>query len=214
MRKGYAMNIKHIIFDVDGTIIDTEKAVLMAWQATLNEYGYDFLLDDVSAVLGVTTDVSLARLNVRVDDKFLYKWSDNYSVFADDTDYFEKMEDLLKELKDCGFNLGIVTSRNRDEFKKFFSRFNFEKYFETRVLEEDTVKHKPDPEPLLKYMEMTGAKKEECIYIGDMESDILSAENAGITAALVRWNNSRLDYDKATIKFYDVFDVLDFVKNS
>ena len=66
----------------------------------------------------------------------------------------------------------------------------------------------------MKYMEMTGAKKEECIYIGDMESDILSAENAGITAALVRWNNSRLDYDKATIKFYDVFDVLDFVKNS
>lgn len=91
MLKGYAMNIKHIIFDVDGTIIDTEKAVLMAWQATLKEYGYDFLLDDVSAVLGVTTDVSLARLNVRVDDKFLYKWSDNYSVFADDTDYFEKM---------------------------------------------------------------------------------------------------------------------------
>ena len=207
------MSIKHIIFDVDGTLIDTENAVLTAWQATLKEYGYDFLIDDIAAVLGVTTDISLERLNVKVDDRFLSKWSDNYSVFAADTDYFEKMEDLLKELKDCGFSLGIVTSRNRDEFKKFFSRFNFEKYFETTVLEEDTLKHKPDPEPLLKYMELTGAKKEECIYIGDMACDILSAENAGIRSALVRWNNSRVDYDKALIKFYNVFDVLEFVKN-
>lgn len=206
------MGFRHIIFDVDGTLIDTENAVLKAWQATLKEYGYDFLLEDMAAVLGVTTDLSLKALNVKVDENFLPKWSDNYAVFAKDTDYFEKMEELLKELKASGFTLGIVSSRNRDEFKKFFSRFNFEKYFGVMILEEDTLKHKPDPEPILKYMEITGAKKEECIYIGDMECDILSATGAGITAALVRWNNSRLDCERAAIRFNKVFDVLDFVK--
>ena len=56
--------------------------------------------------------------------------------------------------------------------------FHLDDYFTYKVLEEDTVKHKPEAEPLLKYMEIAKAMKDECIYIGDMPSDIQCANNA------------------------------------
>jgi beta-phosphoglucomutase-like phosphatase (HAD superfamily) len=63
--------MKHFIFDLDGTLIDTEQPVLKTWQKTLSEYGHKFSLSELRCVLGVTTDIGLQRLNATVDGTFI-----------------------------------------------------------------------------------------------------------------------------------------------
>ena len=68
------MKYKHIIFDLDGTLIDTELAVLKSWQSTLKEYGYSFNIEDLEVVLGITNKDAINKLNVLVDDRFEDRW--------------------------------------------------------------------------------------------------------------------------------------------
>jgi len=201
------MNIRHFIFDLDGTLIDTEKAVLLTWKETLKEYGYDFTLDDMKVVLGVTTDIGLERLQVHVDENYVQKWKNNYGKYIFETDFFPQVKEMLLSLKNKGYSLGIVSSRSREEYEKYFQMFHLEDYFTTVVLEDDTIKHKPHPEPLYKYMELTHANTCECIYIGDMPSDIQCAFNANVLSGFITWNDSGMICSEAQMIFKQPLEI-------
>lgn len=203
------MDLKHYIFDLDGTLIDTEAAVLKTWQHTLKEYGYEYSLHEVKVVLGVTTDIGLQRLNAHVDEDYTYKWQTNYEGYSQEADFFEGTKEMLKLLKDRGCSLGIVSSRSQKEYERFFKSFHLDELFTTVILEEDTKEHKPDPEPLFKYMELTGADKDTCIYIGDMPTDIQCANNAGVISGLVTWNGAGISCDEAKMTFNDPKEICD-----
>lgn len=205
------MNLKHYIFDLDGTLIDTEHAILKTWQYTLKEYGHEYTLDEVKVVLGVTTDIGLQRLNANVDKKYTYKWQENYEKYSSKADFFDGAKEMLRYLKEKGCSLGAVSSRSKNEYEKFFRTFNLEEFFTTIVLEDDTKDHKPNPEPLLKYIELTGADKDSCIYIGDMPTDIQCANNAGVISGLVTWNGSGVSCAEATLSFSSPKEVCDLV---
>ena len=203
------MNFKHYIFDLDGTLIDTENAILKTWQYTLKEYGYEYSLNEVRVVLGVTTDIGLQRLHTHVDENYADKWQTNYEKYSLEADFFGGTKEMLELLRDRGCSLGIVSSRSKKEYKRFFESFNLESFFMTIVLEEDTREHKPNPEPLFKYIELTGADKDTCIYIGDMPTDIQFANDAGVISGLVTWNGSGVFCDEAKMIFRDPKEICD-----
>lgn len=205
------MALKYFIFDLDGTLIDTEQAILKTWQQTLNEYGYTYSIDEIRCVLGVTTEIGLKKLGVIVDTDYTAKWQVNYSKHAKETGYFEGTKEMLLHLKEKGCSVGAVSSRSKKEYADFFSGFGFETIFNKVILEEDTAQHKPEPEPLYKYMELVGASKTECIYIGDMPSDIQCANNAGIVSGLVTWNGAGVVCEEAKMIFNSIDDVLALV---
>ncbi|HIW88546.1 MAG TPA: HAD family hydrolase [Candidatus Ligilactobacillus excrementipullorum] len=64
------MTYKNLIFDIDGTLIDTEEAVLNTWQVTLKEYGYDFSLNQLQTILGIPLPQGLKQLDVQVDQNY------------------------------------------------------------------------------------------------------------------------------------------------
>lgn len=200
--------MKHFIFDLDGTLIDTEQSVLKTWQKTLSEYGHKFSLSDLSCVLGVTTDIGLQRLNVTADGSFIDSWQDNYAEFAKEAGYFDGVIEMLLCLKNNGCSVGAVSSRCKKEYEDFFNDFDFDNIFDAVVLEEDTLNHKPHPEPLLKYMQLVKADKSDCIYIGDMPGDVQCANTAGITSALALWNGSEIICDQAKIILRSTDDVI------
>ncbi|MDV8114688.1 HAD family hydrolase [Bacillus sp. BAU-SS-2023] len=205
------MNLKHYIFDLDGTLIDTENAILKTWQDTLKEYGYDYTLEEIRVVLGVTTDIGLKKLNANVDENYICKWQANYEKYCSNADFFEGAKEMLEFLKENNRSLGAVSSRSKNEYDKYFRKFNLEEFFTTIVLEDDTENHKPYPDPLFKYMELTGADKDSCIYIGDMTTDIQCANNAGVISGLVAWNNSGVSCSDAKMSFSDPKEVCDLV---
>ncbi len=200
--------MRHFIFDLDGTLIDTEKPVLMTWQQTLSEDGFVFSLESLRAVLGIPLQDGLTRLEVQAKPDFANRWKQNYTRFAPEAQFFPGAEEMLSLLREKGYEIGVVSSRDRAEYTAFFSHFGLEKFVGTVILAEDTQRHKPDPEPLLAYMNATGAKPAECIYIGDMPGDILCANQAGVTSGLAAWSQSGIACPDAQYIFHDVTEVL------
>ena len=74
-------------------------------------------------------------------------------------------------------------------------------------INDDTSKHKPDPEPLYKYLEVSGADKANCLYIGDMLTDIRCAKSAGMRSGFANWKQSNIT-GEADYIFTDPKDIL------
>ena len=79
-----------------------------------------------------------------------------------------------------------MTSRPRTEYERYLAVLHVEKYVDVIVLADETEKHKPAPEPLLKYAELAGAKIERCMYVGDMSTDVACANAACARSCFIR----------------------------
>jgi len=205
------MKYRCVMFDLDGTLIDTEKAVLKAWQLTLREYGYEFELPQLRMTYGVTNESALRMLHAEADEHFDERWILQYDRLETECTYFPGAEETLRRLKDLGCMLGAVTSRNRAEFSRYFGRYHLERYMDAIILEEDTVLHKPEAEPILKCMNLLHARPAESIYIGDMPTDAECAGNAGIAAAIVSWNGIPENEAEADYMLHSVSEILDIM---
>lgn len=207
------MKYKHIIFDLDGTLMDTEKQILKTWQLTLKKYvcDRDYSLEELKIVLGITAQKALAKLNVRTDNNFEKQWICNYHEVAHSMTFFDGIKEMLLSLKEKGCTLGIVSSRSRKEYINYFQSFKLEEFFTIIICADDTAEHKPSPEPLFKYVELTKADLASCIYIGDMPTDIECANRAGITSGLVTWNDAKVICQDAKFEFSCPKEVCDII---
>ena len=180
---------KHIVFDVDGTLINTEYAVLHSLKDVLLEVtGKNYDVADLTFALGITGETTLKRLNIAnvafVNDlwnKYLDKYRDKVCVF-------DGIKELLNKLKPF-YGIGIVTSKTTTEFKNDFSYFGLDEYFNIIICADDTEKHKPNPEPLLKYMELSKTNNDDILYIGDSTYDMQCANSANVKFAFAKWGN-------------------------
>ncbi len=181
------MKYQNVIFDLDGTLIDTDNAVLKTWERTLRECSFGYSQNELQRVLGVTEQAALRALNICPDEKFSNKWMRNYALFGGEAKYFAGVEEMLLRLKRSCHTVGVVTSRYRSECDLFFTHLQFDKYFDLVVCADDTERHKPFPAPLQKYMSLLKTCPCDCIYIGDMPTDIRCAKAAETASGLALW---------------------------
>lgn len=186
------MRYKHIVFDIDGTLIDTEYAVLHSLQDTLIAVtGINREINELTFALGIPGKNALKKLNVPENSisLILGHWEKCMSNYSNTVCVFQGISELLDALVQYGCELGIVTSKTREEFKQDFKPFDISKYFTTIICADDTVEHKPDPDPLFKYMEVSNANNKELIYIGDSVYDWECAKSAKVDFALAGWGS-------------------------
>ena len=185
------MRHQHIVFDLDGTLIDTENAVLRSWQLTASDFGLMRTAEQCRGALGVSNETGLERLGITDDGSFMRRWVEHYAELAPSTHWFEGAEKMLDDLSGAGFTLGIVTSRDALEMDRFFSQYDLPSRFGTIVIADDTpLRCKPLSDPLLLYCERTGTSPRNCIYIGDAPGDAKAARSAGMDFALVDFSAS------------------------
>lgn len=131
--------------------------------------------------------------------------------FRDRINIFSDIEVVLKSLVSSGYKLGIVTSKTKDEFTQDFDKLEINTYFDIVVCADDTEKHKPFPDPLIKYMELSRVEKHEILYIGDTEYDMNCARLSQIDFALAGWGAHTSKHIQATYylkKPTDLFTIL------
>ncbi|MGE7835769.1 HAD family hydrolase [Viridibacillus arvi] len=180
---------KCLIFDVDGTILDTEKAILKSLQKVLREEGKDYQLEDLRFALGIPGKETLRRLNV-IDVEHVHpKWAQIVLEFSKEVQMFKDIEEIIKVLSESPIRTGIVTSKTKQELIDEFEPFGLSSFFEHTICADDTENHKPHPEPLLVCLEGLNATKNEAIYIGDSIYDMLCANSAGVKFALALWGS-------------------------
>lgn len=182
---------KHIVFDIDGTLLDTEYAILHSLQDTLKIVtDHIYSIDELKFVLGITGEDALKQLKINDINKVLKIWDQKLNNYTNYINVFEGIEELLITLKEMGYELGVVTSKDQDEYNNDFLKFDIHKYFNYVVTASETSKHKPSPEPLLKYMEINDLKNTELIYIGDSIYDYQCAQNAKVSFIYAKWGSN------------------------
>lgn len=120
------MKFKNFVFDLDGTLIDTELSCLKNWQFTLEQIGKKYSLEHLKGIMGLPIPEATKKLDIKIGESFEADWIKNYSRFSKDMNFFDGIKEMLAGLKEKGINLGIVTSRKR-RIHKLFQRFFFRK---------------------------------------------------------------------------------------
>jgi haloacid dehalogenase superfamily, subfamily IA, variant 1 with third motif having Dx(3-4)D or Dx(3-4)E len=196
------MRYGHVIFDLDGTIINNDFVILQSLQDTLRELkGRNYSHDEMHMALGVPSYVPLRHFGVSNIPEAIKRWASNMAAYADKVQPFPEVEELISELRVAGVNLGIVTSRRRDEYVTDFLPFGLHPLFGTVICADDTFRHKPEPEPILAYLEQSNTEKGDAIYIGDSQYDMECANAAGVDGGHAIWARNREKHPKAKYHF-------------
>lgn len=197
----------HLVFDIDGTLLNTEMAVLHSLQWALQQHGIAQSLEQLRFALGIPGKDALIRFQLNNPDQVLREWDAKFTEFLQEITIFEGVVPLLQALRARGIHLGVVTSKTQVELAQDFDAMGLTDYFDIIVTADDTVQHKPDAEPMLNYLKRSGAKAAETIYIGDADYDLQCALRAGFDCALAQWGRTDLPATAPTWILHQVSDV-------
>ncbi len=182
-----------LIFDLDGTLLNTIKDLHIALNHALKAHGFPEKTEqETKTLLGNGIDILVA--GALPNGKENPKFSETYATFKDYyskhlNDYtapYEGIIPLLTELKTRNIKMGIVSNKF-DEGVKALAKQYFNGLIEHAQGTSDTVQKKPAPDAVLTLIKELNAENEPNIYIGDSDVDIKTAQNAHIPCISVSW---------------------------
>ncbi len=198
--------IKAIIFDFDGTIIDSNKATVNFLQETFRYFNLRIPeKEEITHLFGYKIPDILKQLLPDFKEEKLqevFEYSIKLSILAvSDVILIPDVHAVLNELKKK-FKMAVFTSRSKETMKMLLPKFDLDKYFVSILDREDVTHHKPHPEGILKNIEKLQLKLNESIYVGDARLDVETAHNAGIPCILISYKTDHYgaDYHIDSIK--------------
>jgi len=183
------MRFPVVLFDLDGTVIDSGAIILASMRHAAKEVLGTEVSDEelMAAVGGPGLEAQMRTIAPDRVEELVTVYRAHNEPLHDVLECCAGMEDVLVRLKDEGRTLGIVTAKRRQTAELAFARLPIEHLFEVVVGGDETQRHKPDPEPLLLALERLDARPEEAAYVGDAPFDIKAAKAAGLYAIGVTW---------------------------
>ncbi|MBA3736061.1 MAG: HAD-IA family hydrolase [Actinobacteria bacterium] len=183
------MRFPVVLFDLDGTVIDSGAIILASMRHVAKEVlGLDVPDEELmAAVGGPGLEAQMHALSPDRVEELITAYRAHNEPLHDELVCCAGMDEVLVQLKDEGRRLGIVTAKRRQTVELAFARIPIEHLFETVVGGDETKKHKPDPEPLLLALDRLGAAPADGAYVGDAPFDILAAKAAGLYSVGVTW---------------------------
>ncbi len=181
------MTVKTVLFDLDGTLVDTAPDLADALNFTLSKNGYQTLsLDQIRPHVS-NGSIALVEFgfNINCDNKNFERYRnellDYYTKnIANKSSLFPGFNTILETIETRGLNWGIVTNKPSYLTNPLLKELNLDQRAVT-VVSSDTLKfRKPHPAPMLHACKEAGSKPSECIFIGDAQRDIEAGKNAKI----------------------------------
>lgn len=177
-----------ILWDLDGTIQDSESIALEGTQYGFQQVlGRDPSADELSQLVGQPVPIVLMRMFGDVGRQIFETGALYYDQHMDRIRCYDSIPELLTHLAATGYVMGLVSSKRRTYVLPELASKGLDGLFDVIVGQEDTLLHKPNPEPLLLAVAQLGLAPAACIYIGDQPTDILAARHAGMTSGAALW---------------------------
>ena len=185
---------KTVIFDLDGTLLNTLDDLWAAVNAALKKFGLPLRTkEEVRSFVGngivKLMERAAGAVEKEVFDGVLSEFKRYYGAHCEDaTKPYEGIMPLLEVLKEKGIQTAVVSNKADFAVKKLAEGY-FQGLLEMAVgeNEEGGIRKKPDPDSLLAVMETLGAGTDSTVYVGDSEVDIQTAKNAGVACISVTW---------------------------
>lgn len=180
-------NIKAIIFDMDGVIVDTEPIYEKAEVDVCCEFNMDVLRSEWDNFRGKKIDDIFSYVIQKYGngsesiEKMVERKADLYLLHAlRDAELVDGILDFLVNIKNNSrYNYALTTSGSREQQNKVLEKFELSNFFDVMVTSEDVRNGKPHPEPYLITAKKLDKKPSECLVIEDSDNGIISAKSAG-----------------------------------
>lgn len=182
--------ITTLLFDFDGTLLDTNELITQSFLAVLGErFPGKYDREAVLPFNGPTLKQTFDSIDPELTDELLAAYFKVNETLHDELAVeFDGVSETLNKLKASGFKMAIVSSKRRSGLERSMKLLSARNVFDVIVGADDVIHPKPDPEPILLALKQLGASKDEALMIGDNHHDIVVGQNAGVRTAGVAWS--------------------------
>ena len=174
-------NIKLILFDIDGVLIDSKQNMQFAWNAVLKKYKLKISFNKYFRNIGIPFKKILQKLGVNkmLHNSIELTYSKNSIKYLNKIKLYPNTKKIINSLKRKGIKIGIVTSKDRKRTLKLVKKFNLN--IQSISCPNSKLRGKPYPDQLLNILKKNKIKAKEAVYIGDMKVDYHAAFRAKIS---------------------------------
>ena len=182
--------IKLIIFDMDGTLIDSDEVIHQTWCELARLYkdpSFKFTREDTRKFSGPPLADSIAKVFPEYDQDFMYNEykSRTKKYYQSVLEFFDDEKEVLTNLKADGKILTVDTNKVRSATVESLVQGGIDHLFDMVIGSDDVTKLKPDDEGVQKISKHFNVKKEEILFVGDTNFDIITAKNAGVKSCIM-----------------------------
>ncbi|MGI6205223.1 MAG: HAD family hydrolase [Anaerovoracaceae bacterium] len=187
--------IRAVLFDFDGTIMDTNDLINKSWRYTFENITGEVPPDEViystyGEILADTMKKFFGGTPEEVKKNIEIYRSYHKEHFDEEIHLFPHVKEMLSDLSKRGYKLALVTSRLANTTYRGLDDFGIKDVFDALVTANDTDIHKPEPEPAILALRKLGVSPGEAVMIGDTWLDMECARRAGVTPVLAGWSEA------------------------
>lgn len=187
------MSIKAVIFDMDGTILNTIDDIAGAVNYILSKYDMPLrTVEEVKFFVGNGLKKTLLRsVPEGTDEEFVDSVYTEFTTYykshsRENTKPYEGIVEAIRELKGKGYRLAVVSNKRHEAVLELCDEF-FDGCFDEAMGDQEGIKIKPAPDMVESVLKKMNCTKAEAIYVGDSDVDIMTAVNSGLDCISVSW---------------------------
>lgn len=210
-----------IIFDLDGTLLDTLNDITDAVNLTLLQTGINKKITSkkIKEFIGDGAEILMQRvfnylsLNDEQKEKFKLLYFDNYSKTSNNkTKPFFKVIETLKYLKEKGYILGVISNKPNRDAQECVNLF-FNNIFDFVIGKRNNIPPKPNKQVFENIEFLKETNKNNILYVGDMQVDVLFSENIGVDVIICKYGYGKIEeinnFTYTIDSFEQIIDILE-----
>ena len=189
--------IKAILFDLDGTLLNTLNDLNATLNYTLNNFSlYNVTITQTRNFIGngVRNLIKKAIGNAKIDEEKAYEIFKNYyrNHIKDYTNTYDGIIELLKTLKEKNIKIAVVSNKYQEGVEILVNHL-LKPYIDIAVGSSEKVKVKPAPDMVNIVLNKLNVNKEDCLFVGDSDVDIITGKSNNMTTIAVTWGYKDID---------------------
>jgi len=211
--------VKAVLFDLDGTLVDSSEAIVNAVEKVLELKGLTCNRAKVARMIGVPLENIFGVLAPNLSEEETWQLVHEYRKYymkhhLENTTIHPSAIMVLRRLKADGFKLGIITGKYREPVMDILSHFGISELFYVVVTGYEAMRHKPAPDIVLEAAKRLRTDPKRCVVVGDSPLDVQAGKRAGaFTVAVLSttYTRKQLESAKPTIIIEKLEGILDIL---
>jgi pyrophosphatase PpaX len=212
-------NIKAVLFDLDGTLVDSSEAIIKAVEKALESKGLTCNRAKVARMIGLPLENIFGVLASNLSEQEIWQLVHEYRKYymahhLENTTIHPSAQMVLRKLKAKGFKLGIITTKYREPVMDVLSHFGIAELFDVVVTGYEVIKHKPAPDIVLEAAKRLRVDPKQCVVVGDSPLDVQAGKQAGtftIAVLSTTYTRKQLESTKPTIVIEEFEEILNIL---